>query len=698
MDSYKFDRYPDTERDRTTFPCCAGLDDLTPTDTNGVWHTHAVPAGRREASVANASCVPRNLWQSAVMRAAKRGKRTHWVLRVDHPTRRDGAIAIMFLCVIASIAGVLQIHHGLDKGTAIALAALGAAVGPGWLVWATFRVAARPVALDAGGDLGPVADQLAIAVRDQWKAEAENWRLNDPYPLPVSWSAADESLADSWDVLVTLGSSGAGWPMPTPEERARWAEGPAGLTGSGNQLKDVLDRVPTRRLVVLGEPGSGKTMLLVRLVLDMLTSRAPGSPVPVLTSIASWNPEYKDLWDWFTAQLVIDYPGLGAAPSVGAEENLARSLIANGLIWPLLDGLDEIPADVRASAITRLNEVLQPGVGLVVTSRHEQYREVVRPPDGPDVALRAAAVIELWPLSPATVASYLQADAGGPAYATRWDPVLAFLGTTTPVGQALTTPLMVSLARTIYNPPSGAAGRALPSPAELCDDAMTSRLKVEARLFDAYIPAAYRRLPADRWTVAQAEAWHMFLADHLERRVGGPDLAWWQLWLAVPQLAMPVVWLISSAMKTTAFPVDVDVATDPYAALARNRRAAVAVGVTSGGVTCLVAGLIWGYLTSSVGAALVAALLIGVPVGVRRSGRRAAWSYELARFWLATHRHLPWPLMYFLEDAHKRGILRQSGAVYQFRHIELQRRLAARVADQGMRLTDRERTASASVS
>jgi hypothetical protein len=34
--------------------------------------------------------------------------------------------------------------------------------------------------------------------------------------------------------------------------------------------------------------------------------------------------------------------------------------------------------------------------------------------------------------------------------------------------------------------------------------------------------------------------------------------------------------------------------------------------------------------------------------------------------------------MAFLADAHQRGVLRQVGAVYQFRHIELQRRLANR--------------------
>ena len=40
---------------------------------------------------------------------------------------------------------------------------------------------------------------------------------------------------------------------------------------------------------------------------------------------------------------------------------------------------------------------------------------------------------------------------------------------------------------------------------------------------------------------------------------------------------------------------------------------------------------------------------------------------------------LPWLLLEFLEDAHRRGVLRQAGAAYQFRHIELQRQLAYRL-------------------
>ncbi|MBO0657298.1 hypothetical protein J1792_32680 [Streptomyces triculaminicus] len=57
----------------------------------------------------------------------------------------------------------------------------------------------------------------------------------------------------------------------------------------------------------------------------------------------------------------------------------------------------------------------------------------------------------------------------------------------------------------------------------------------------------------------------------------------------------------------------------------------------------------------------------------------AAWGhFTLARCYLTLRCRLPRDLMAFLAEAHQRGVLRQSGAVYQFRHIDLQHHLAQR--------------------
>ena len=47
-----------------------------------------------------------------------------------------------------------------------------------------------------------------------------------------------------------------------------------------------------------------------------------------------------------------------------------------------------------------------------------------------------------------------------------------------------------------------------------------------------------------------------------------------------------------------------------------------------------------------------------------------------ARIWLPLTGRLPWAVVPFLEDAYQRGVLRQAGAVYQFRHARLQHHLA----------------------
>jgi hypothetical protein len=350
---------------------------------------------------------------------------------------------------------------------------------------------------------------------------------------------ADASLTDSWDSLVKLAASGAGWPPPAPE--GMWAAGPDDLAGEGEELGRVLARVPTGRLVVLGDPGAGKTMLMVRLVLDLLARRAVGGPVPILAPVASWNPVDQDLRVWLVARLLIDHPALADPPPAGrTESTLAEALLASRLILPILDGLDEIPDEIRGSAIIRINDALQPGEHMVVTCRTQQYRDAIRPHTGAEVTFSGAAAVQLRPLAADAVGHYLCDSAGGPVARARWTPVLAVLGTEVPAGQALSTPLMVGLARAIYNPRPGEPAGAPRDPAELCSPALADRAAVESLLFDAYIPAAYRHDPAGRWKAHDVERWLVFLARHLEYTIRGPDLAWWQLARSTPRVVTGV--------------------------------------------------------------------------------------------------------------------------------------------------------------
>jgi hypothetical protein len=125
-------------------------------------------------------------------------------------------------------------------------------------------------------------------------------------------------------------------------------------------------------------------------------------------------------------------------------------------------------------------------------------------------------------------------------------------------------------------------------------------------------------------------------------------------------------------------------AASPATVLRRNRFMALTVAFSAGLLAWLVAGLVLGLVLglgreSAVALGLVAGLAIVLLAGFPFSAFFNPWpSYFLTHFWLALRRRLPWRLSGFLSDAHGRGVLRQNGAVYQFRHIELQRRLADR--------------------
>jgi hypothetical protein len=84
-------------------------------------------------------------------------------------------------------------------------------------------------------------------------------------------------------------------------------------------------------------------------------------------------------------------------------------------------------------------------------------------------------------------------------------------------------------------------------------------------------------------------------------------------------------------------------------------------------------------------AALVIALLVGPAAGLLVGlasalaiGHHRAWLvYRTTTYRLARWGRLPPRLMSFLDDAHRLGLLRQVGAVYQFRHAEFADHLAS---------------------
>jgi serine/threonine protein kinase len=379
--------------------------------------------------------------------------------------------------------------------------------------------------------ISEITDLLAAAVLRQWATEARTRRINDPYPLPVSWAAVP-SQSGTWERLREAVSN---WPAGSRSEPASWADEVQDLGGSGEELAQrLLAQVPSRRLLLLGEAGAGKSILLVRLALALLQDRRHGDPVPVLVPLASWNPAEQDLRSWLRYRLSIDYPtlvdsGFGGAHTDSAFDEL---LDAHKMIL-LLDGLDEIQPDLRSKAVERINREIEPGHVLLVTCRTADC-----PPASPgETTIRYAPSVVVNGLEAVTVRRYLGADAEGAAAEARWAKVFSARGDTA-IAAVLRTPLMVSLIRAIYSPQTDRASGVLPDPEELCDESrFPDQATIEDHLLDGLIPAMYG---GDRRTRDWAERRLRFLARHLDRE-GASDLEWWELRRAVPRYLSGVV-------------------------------------------------------------------------------------------------------------------------------------------------------------
>lgn len=372
--------------------------------------------------------------------------------------------------------------------------------------------------------LDQATEDLASAVGEQWRVEARVRRLQDPEPLKVRWAVADSTLADHWDNVV----------------RDRVGLTPADFSGRLDGIVEVFARVPSRRMVVLGRPGAGKSVLAIRFTLDMLVRRGPGEPVPVIFPVSTWDPARQSLHAWLTERLVTDFRSLGAITSSG--RTLASDLLGSRRVLPVLDGLDELTEELCKIAVKHLNADLDEDTPVLVTCRTEVYAKIAASCDG-DV-LTSALAVELLPLTLEESGRYLErtrrlATNGDHPSESVWSRVLRDLQQHSPdpgvaaLREVLSTPLMTAMARSVYSDTHR-------SPAKLKH--FSSPEQIEEHLLDAFIPAVFDETVTggeDRgksaWTADQVRRWLVFLARHLERRKA-VDLAWWEVETALPVL------------------------------------------------------------------------------------------------------------------------------------------------------------------
>ncbi len=559
-----------------------------------------------------------------------------------------------------------------------------------------------------------LAVELTRAVRARYGYLAVQYGVNQPMPLRVRWSSTGRPVAAGRGVVLGDTSS------------ARWELLP--LEGDVRTVVTAFLGLPHRQLMVLGEAGAGKSVLATLLAVGLLESIKKHGLLPVLLPLASWDPA-EPVADFAARRIREDY-------LTSANRAAVSELLEEGGLLLILDGLDELPVDRLGTAVRALDNFAATGCPLVVTCRGLPYEQAVK---SSGTLLSRAAVVEIEPVGGRDAIEFLSHPEPTRG---RWEPVFQEIREHRdgPLAKALSTPLMVSLARTVYRAPDHDPGELVRVP---------DREGVERLLLDQFVPAAYAELEGlsgrrrRRYRPEQATRWLSYLALQMLHS-GTRTLRWWELWAVhfwqrVPPFLLGIVGALLLALLVTGVIVGdaplVVISVLPMVCVLPGGLGGLLAGPLLGwrldaGWVGVVGGIVmWAAMGTlptwwnSIGLrratlvsvlrtyrlrammafiqrGLLAVLAFGVPAWFMEPDRLPAMvtagavvfavagasqgGLAMRLFFRANHLimvaggWLPLRLITFLDDARERGLLRYVGAELQFRHVILQDHLAAR--------------------
>ncbi|MFF7257996.1 NACHT domain-containing protein [Streptomyces microflavus] len=400
---------------------------------------------------------------------AKREQRTHTVLRCLSP--------LLAVVTVGSLLWTLRtlLRGGLEPGDTAGVVAVPLAALAAWL--GTVAILKRRSTPEAA------AARLAGLV------------------LGAERAALAQLLGDGTPVIDARFRTPGAQATPDAPATPGFPGSPA-TPGDASPRTGAVDHFRTlrpQRVMITGEPGAGKTMLAIQLMLALLDSRKEHAPVPVRLSATAWEPE-RPFDVWFAEQISRLY-------ALSAAE--ARELVMRRLAMPVVDGVDEM-GDTHAAALLdqlssdRRNMNQRP---MIVTCRSEPY-ERLREGSHP---LADAHHLAVEPLTAAQAGSFLADHPRVRPNAERWEPVLAGLRAAPdgPLAQGLASPWRLTLAVAAYaRDPADMVGRA--ATGDLYGHMLSRYIPATVRLhFAEEDERAYAEEDVERWL--SELAWHVGL-------------------------------------------------------------------------------------------------------------------------------------------------------------------------------------------
>ena len=423
-------------------------------------------------------------------------------------------------------------------------------------------------------DLSPVEtaerdlEALARRIGAQWRGELSTRAGDQQSYLPITWkitsafprrsaaiSVNEPPLVDHFNLskLQAFAKS-----RPPSERYWNSQNQPASFlesktTGLDDELAGTfLANIQAGRLLILGDSGTGKTVLLQKLTLDLITARLDSSaPVPVLLMASSWDPGKQDFWDWVESRIIEDHPFLKQKIDFAGERvSRVRLLRQKSLILPIIDGLDELSITGLVLALRKIETSVNSSEAVVASCLRDTYKKSLEHPQFH--TLTGATVVELMELPINVVRTFMDLRAPE-SLKPQWNELLGEATHKTPLGRAFTNVLLVWLAHQIYNELPSMVNESERTRGDRPTDTGPLELRKhsgsedEIRLFllGAFVPLAIRSYAPlierhGRWArrvtrqsnggLSPAERWLATLARFgYSAAPGRKAFAWWEL-------------------------------------------------------------------------------------------------------------------------------------------------------------------------
>jgi len=274
------------------------------------------------------------------------------------------------------------------------------------------------------------------------------------HPWQMEWATSDESRK----------------PLPT-----------------GTKAINQFDRLGTgRTLLILGDPGAGKTTTLLELTRELIirAERDSELPMPIVFNLSSWQDK-QSLADWMVLELNTKYQ---------VPKKIGKAWVNEQQILPMLDGLDEVNVERRNACVEAINRFHSEygQMEIVVCSRMKDYEALAQ-------RLQFQGAIFIQPLEEAQVFEYFDRLGG------ELEGVREMLTTDSTLLELAKTPLMANIMAIAYRGMS-----------------VTDLIKMSLsenhvqHLFDTYIDRMLRRRPDRSYSPSKVKRWLGFLAKQLK--------------------------------------------------------------------------------------------------------------------------------------------------------------------------------------